>query len=199
MEWVVPDEQLPLASEALIGNGFPRLLGRERVLFGRWDRDSLIHALDDDGWMRAHIIPLSLVGITLEETVKAPVIFAPEHEVLTPKPPRYMLCMIRFLLKHPLSDRSRFRVERDLEWFIHSYVLHGAPANVCLTPQRPEDAEWQETEEQYEKRVEEGVQRMKAWDWGEVDERYLALAERIVRECQYIDEMTDVNEDPSVA
>lgn len=195
-EWAVPDEQLPLASQALIESDFPRVLGRGRPSFGRWDGDSLMHALDEGGWMRAHLIPLSFVGITLEEAVKAPVIFAHEHEILTPKPPRYMLCMLRFLLEHPIGDSSRFRVERDLEFFIHAYILHGHPANVNLTPQRPEDTEWEETEEQYQKRVEEGIQRMNAWDWGEIDERYLALAERVVRECQYIDEMTDVS--PSV-
>ncbi|KAJ6153096.1 hypothetical protein N7497_007415 [Penicillium chrysogenum] len=178
VEWVVPDEQLLFASQVLLENDYPRLLPPKQkwrgysAYSGSWETQSLMHDLDGQGWMRVHLLPLSLVGFTLEETVEVPSTFDHELHLLTPKPAHYMSSLIRHLLQISIGDSSR-----------------DGPANttICTSLNDPE------SDEDYQKRVEEGVRFMKTWDWGNIEERYLAIAERAVRDCRYIDTLTDVN------
>ncbi|KAK4863482.1 hypothetical protein LT330_002260 [Penicillium expansum] len=192
VEWVVPDKQLLFASQMLLENNWPRLLYYERDWNGKprapeyWEAQYLIHALDDEGWMRVHLIPLSLVGFTLEDTVEVPSTFADELHLLTPKPPHYMSSLIRHLLQLPIDHDSRVRVEKDLMGFISAYILKDGPANTTMWTY----LNGQESDEDYQKRVEEGVRFMKTWDWGKIEERYLAIAECAVRDCHYIHTLT---------
>ncbi|CAG8898103.1 unnamed protein product [Penicillium egyptiacum] len=200
VKWVVPDEQMLFASQMLLEHNWPRLLYHERDWIGDpkideyWESQYLMHALDDQGRMRVHLIPMSLAGFTLEETVEVPSIFAHELHLRTPKPPHYMLSLIRHLLKLPIDHDSRIRVEKDLMRFISAYILRG-PANTALWTHLDE----QEIDKDYQKRVEEGVRFMKTWDWSKIEERYLAIAERAVRDCQYIDTLTDVHEEQQMS
>ncbi|CAP94822.1 hypothetical protein E8E15_005248 [Penicillium rubens] len=195
VEWVVPDEQLLFASQVLLENDYPRLLPPKQkfrgysAYSGSWETQSLMHDLDGQGWMRVHLLPLSLVGFTLEETVEVPSTFDHELHLLTPKPAHYMSSLIRHLLQISIGDSSRVRVLKDIGGFISAYILKDGPANttVCTYLNDPE------SDEDYQKRVEEGVRFMKTWDWGNIEERYLAIAERAVRDCRYIDTLTDVN------
>ncbi|KAJ5534678.1 hypothetical protein N7527_000932 [Penicillium freii] len=197
VEWVVPDKQLLLASQVLLENNWPRLLYHEKDWNGRprtaeyWEAQYLMHALDGEGWMRAHLIPLSLVGFTLEDTVEVPSTFAHELHLLTPKPPHYMSSLIRHLLQLPVDHNSRLRVEKDLMGFISAYILKDRPAHTTMWTYLDD----QESDEDYQKRVEKGVQFMKTWDWDKIEERYLAIAERAVRDCRYIDTLTDVHDE----
>ncbi|KAJ5516112.1 hypothetical protein N7527_007672 [Penicillium freii] len=45
--------------------------------------------------------------------------------------------------------------------------------------------------------LEEGVKFIKKWDWGNVEETDLVLAERVVRDCRYVGKLTDVARDPT--
>ncbi|OQE47494.1 hypothetical protein PENCOP_c001G05901 [Penicillium coprophilum] len=166
-EWVVRDEQLLLASQLLLENNWPRLLFHEKDWNGcprapeYWEAQYLMHDLDGQGWMRVHLIPLSLVGFTLEDTVEL-----------------------------PIGHNSRVRIEKDLMGFISAYILKDGPADTTT---------WThlnnlESDEDYQKRIEEGIQFMKTWDWGNIEERHLAIAERAVQDCRYIDTLTDVHD-----
>ncbi|KGO77239.1 hypothetical protein PITC_093110 [Penicillium italicum] len=195
VEWVVPDEQLSLASQVLLEKNYPRLRIPEQkwpgysAYSGSWETQSMMHDLDGQGWMRAHLLPLSLVGFTLEETVEVPSTFAHELHLLTPKPSHYMSSLIRHLLQLSVGDSSRARVEKDLGGFISAYILKDGPANTTIWTYLNDP----ESDEDYQKRVEEGVRFMKTWDWGNIEERYLAIAECAVRDCRYIDTLTDVH------
>lgn len=59
----------------------------------------LMHSLDGQGWMRVHLLPLSLVGFTLDETAPFPSTFDHELHLLTSKPAYYMSSLIRHLLQ----------------------------------------------------------------------------------------------------
>ncbi|CAI7587013.1 unnamed protein product [Penicillium glandicola] len=196
VEWVVPDEQLSFASQVLLENNYPRLHIPEQkwpgysAYSGSWEAKSLMHDLDGQGWMRVHLLPLSLVGFSLDETVEVPSTFAHELHLLTPKPSHYMSSLIRHLLQLSIGDSSRARVEKDLGGFISAYILKDGPANTTVWDYLNDP----ESEEDYQRRVEEGVRFMKTWDWGNIEERYLAMAERAVRDCRYIDTLTDVHE-----
>ncbi|KOS45371.1 hypothetical protein ACN38_g3700 [Penicillium nordicum] len=197
VEWVVPDEQLLFASQVLLENNYARLLIPVQkwpgysAYPGPWETQSLMHDLDGQGWTRAHLLPLSLVGFTLEETVEVPSTFAHELNLLTPKPSHYISSLIRHLLQLSIGDSNRARVEKNLGGFISAYVLKDGPGNtiICTYLKDPE------SDENYQKRVEEGVRFMKTWDWGKIEKRYLAIAERAVRNCRYIDTLTDVYEE----
>ncbi|KAG0158985.1 hypothetical protein PDIDSM_6505 [Penicillium digitatum] len=197
VEWVVPDGQLLLASQVLLENNWPRLLYHEKRWNGNprvpeyWETHYLMHALDSEDWMRVHLIPLSLVGFTLEDTVEVPSTFAHELHLLTPKPPHYMSSLIHHLLQLPIDHNSRIRVEKDLLGFISTYILKDGPANTTVWTYLND----QDSDKDYQKKVEEGVRFMKTWDWGKIEERYLAMAECAVRDCRYINSLTDVHEE----
>ncbi|KAJ5946171.1 hypothetical protein N7454_003010 [Penicillium verhagenii] len=190
VEWAVPDEQLSVASQILIDHGFPLLEhGWNQLVLGMWGTGCLPHDLDGAGHKKVHLLPLSLVGLTLEETIEVPSTFDPELTLRSPKPPRYFLSLFRHLLQLPLADCSRTRVQQDICTFILGSVIHSLPAD---TPRWIVDAE---SEEDYQKRVEQGVLEMKSWDWGEVEPRYLEMAERAVRDCHYTKTLTNVVDD----
>ncbi|KXG45151.1 uncharacterized protein PGRI_040640 [Penicillium griseofulvum] len=191
VEWVVPNSQLLLASQLLLENNWPRLLYYERdwKYPESWEAQCLMHDLDGQGGMRVHLIPLSLVGFTLEDTVEVPSSFAHEFKLLTPTPPHYMSSLIRHLLQLPVGHISRIRVEKDLMGFISAYILKDEPVDMTTLIHRKNP----ESEEDYQKRVEKGIQFMKTWDWSKIEERYITMAECAVQDCRYIDTLTDVN------
>ncbi|KAJ5704161.1 hypothetical protein N7493_011299 [Penicillium malachiteum] len=149
--WAVPDDQLSLPSQILIDKEFP------------------LKDLESSHWRHVHLLPLSFVGLTLEETIEVPSTFADDLSLLSPKPPRYLLSLIRNLLKLPLGDPSRFRVEKEILTFISAYVLHGPPSHT------PRWVVAQQSEESYQEQ-----------------DRYLEIIELAVRNCQYIRILTDV-------
>ncbi|KAJ5374378.1 hypothetical protein N7517_006384 [Penicillium concentricum] len=169
VEWGVPDEQLSRASQILVENHFPRLFTRTRSWFGYWETRCLRHDLDGAGWMCVHLLPLSLVGFTLEDATE--------------------------LRKLRIGDASRLRVEKDLLSFISSYILRGPPGHI--NPELLHRLFEQQSNEELLKKLDEGVRFIKKWDWGNVEETDLALAERVVRDCQYVGKLTDVTWDPA--
>lgn len=96
-----------------------------------------------------------------------------------------MLSLIRYLLDHHISDSSRYHVHNDLLGFISYYILHDTPLNT-----KDGKLEDDESEEDFQKRVEEAVNNMKTWDWGSTEERFLVIAERVVRDCRTISELS---------
>ena len=95
-----------------------------------------------------------------------------------------MLSLIRYLLCHPIGDSSRLRVHSDLVGFIFSYILPDTPLN---TKENEDD----ESEEDFQKRVEEAVRYMKSWDWGATEARYMTIADCVIRDCRSIWQLSD--------
>lgn len=92
--------------------------------------------------MRVHLLSLSLVGFTLEETIEVPSIFNSRRKILTPLPLRYMLSLINHFKKLPIGDSSRIRVEKDLLDSIHFYILPTTPGEAlwnCLGSHQGDD------------------------------------------------------------
>lgn len=187
MEWAVPDEQLSRASEVLQDCGYPRVYGNERPEFGYWDQKCLSHDLGTMEWMCVHLLTLTLVDITLGETIEVPSTFTDELRIRSPKPQRYLMSLLRHLLNLPVGDASRMRIEKDLGCFYSSYLMHSPPAHRRYLEAR-------ETDEEYQARVEDGVRMLKSWDWTPSEEVYLEYAERSVRDARLISEMTEVIE-----
>lgn len=129
-----------------------------------------------------YLYPLSFIGLTLEDTVEVTTTFDHTIRIRTPKPPMYMVSLIRHLLDHPVGDRFRFRVECDLVSFISFYILRDKPLNM-----KDGESDADESEEDFQKRVEDAVREMKTWDWGADGNNYLCIAESIVRDCRSIE------------
>ncbi|KAJ6125611.1 hypothetical protein N7471_012928 [Penicillium samsonianum] len=178
-----------------VENNFPRLSTGNRWWFGFWDTGCLRHDLDGAGWMCVHLFPLSLVDFTLEDTTEVPSMFAPDINIRTPKPPQYMLSLIHHLRKLRIGGPSRIRVKKDLLSFISSYIFHGPPGHIH--PELLHRLSEQQSKENLLKKLDEGVRFMKGWNWGNVEETDLALAERVVRDCHYVGKLTDVTQDPA--
>lgn len=144
------------------------------------------HDLDGAAIERVNLLPLSLIGLTLDETYEVPSTFDRDLYLLTPKPFPYFLSLFRLLLRLPIGDVSRNRVKQDVYIFIAYHLMHALPAH---TPTWVIDAE---SDESYQQRVEEGVREMKTWNWDVVEERMLDIAERAIRDTDYINHLTDV-------
>lgn len=150
--------------------------------FGQWERAGFIHNLDIAGRSRIYLYPLSFVGLVLQDTVEVISIFDRTLRVLTPKPRMYMVSLIRHLLDHPIGNSARIRVQDSLlGFFISSYILRDIPMN---TKEGEDDND--ESEEDYQQRVEEAVRDMRTWNWDTMEEGYLSIAERLVRDCPSI-------------
>lgn len=183
----MPDELLSLSSETLSDSGIPCVPPSAKLTetYGKWERGGFIHAFDPAGSHKIFLYPLSLIGLTLQDTVEVTATFDHTLRVLTPKPRIYMLSLIRYLLDRPISDDSRFHVHSDLLGFISFYLLHDTPLNT-----KDDELEDDESEEDFQKRVEEAVHNMKTWDWESTEERFLVIAERVVRDCRTISELS---------
>jgi hypothetical protein len=48
-----------------------------------------------------------------------------------------------------------------------------------------------ESDEDFQKRLEDAVNEMKTWDWNAVGNRYLDIAESVVRDCHSIDQLSN--------
>ena len=178
---------LSLSSRILSDLGIPSSPPCQSVIsiwYGKWEKAGVVHKLNEIGRYRIHIYPLSFVDLALKDTVEVISTFDRTLSILTPKPPMYMSSLIRYLLQHPVGDNSRFRIEYDLVSFISSYILRDKPLNT-------KEMEEEESEEDFQRRVEEGVQWMKTWDWGATEEKYLIIAERVVRYCPSIQQLSD--------
>jgi hypothetical protein len=186
----VPDEQLQQASQILVDHKFPLLHDPPRVEFGYWDTGCLRHGLDGSGWMRVHLLPLLLVGFTLEETIEVPSLFNPKVQIRTPLPLRYMLLLINHLKKLPMGDSSRNRVRKDLYSFMAYDILPITPEEALCSI--PDPSKPLETEERYQERVRVGMEFMRAWDWGHIEQDDLALVESLVLDCRKDYELTEV-------
>ena len=92
-----------------------------------------------------------------------------------------MVSLIRHLLDHPIGDSFRIQVEDSLLGFISSYILRDTPINT-----KEGESDEDESEEHFQQRVEEAVQDMRTWNWDATDKEYLIIAERLVRDCRSI-------------
>lgn len=133
-----------------------------------------------------NLYPLSLIGLAPQDTVEVSSTFDRTFRVLTPKPQPYMVSLIRQLLNRPLEDNFRLRTKDNLLSFISFYILHDKPLNTKY-------AGWEndlESEEDFQRRVEHGVEEMKTWAWDTGDKSYLCIAESLVRHCEMIDQLS---------
>jgi hypothetical protein len=181
----VPDEQLPLASQILVENGFP-IGGHSSIMVEvdkEWETVGMMHTIED-GYIfrktRIHLYPLSFIDLTLEDTVEATYMYDRSQTILTPKPPNFMLSLIRHLLKRPIGGPGRLRVEIELDNFI-GYALFRIPKfddeddmSECVEDSKSDI-------EEFKKKAEEVLIEVKQWDWGCADQKYLDIVEKLIR------------------
>ncbi|GFF46548.1 hypothetical protein IFM46972_08068 [Aspergillus udagawae] len=186
VEWAVPDALLSLSSQILSDCGIPCVAPLNNVIgrYGQWERVAIIHKLNERSPI--YLYPLSLVGFALRDTVKVTSTFDPTLWILTPKPRMYMQSLICHLLDHPVGDRFRLRVQADLVSFISFYVLGDKPLDT-----KNGECDDDESEEDFQKRVDNAVRRMKSWDWGADENNYLRIAESVVRNCRSIYQLSN--------
>lgn len=179
----MPDALLSLASQTLSDQGIPCVPPSTSIStrFGQWERAGFIHNLDIAGRSRIYLYPLSFVGLGLQDTVEVISTFDRSLKVLTPKPRMYMMSLIRHLLDRPIGSSSRIQVQDSLLGFISSYILCDTPMN---TKEGEDDND--ESEEDYQQRVEEAVRDMRNWNWSTTEQGYLSIAESLVRDCPSI-------------
>lgn len=101
-----------------------------------------------------------------------------------------MLSLVRLLLNYPLGDERRVKVERDLISFITYYIFDSPPAETEIDFEEDD-----ESEEDFQERVEQAVRKVRAWDWEapEDDEEALAVVESVVRSCKSIGKLSKVS------
>ncbi|OJJ50323.1 hypothetical protein ASPZODRAFT_58781 [Penicilliopsis zonata CBS 506.65] len=188
VEWAVPDELLSFSSQVLSKYGFSRVPPSTKVTdrYGPWERGCIVHKHKLDESSPIYLYPLSFVGLALQDTVKVTSTFDRTLPILTPKPPMYMVSLLRHLLYHPVNDSFRLRVIDDLLSFISFYILRDKPLNT-------KEVGWEdeESEEDFQQRLEEAVLEMKSWDWGASREEYLCIAESVVRDCRSIYQLSN--------
>ncbi|KAJ6134463.1 hypothetical protein N7523_000785 [Penicillium sp. IBT 18751x] len=185
VEWAVPDELLSLSSQILSDHGFPSVPPSREATdrYGKWERACIIHKLGENS--PVYLYPLSFLGLALQDAFEVASTFDRTLKILTPKPPTYMVSLIRHLLNHPVDDNFRLRVKDDLVSFISFYILRDKPLNT-----KEGECDDDESEEDFQRRVEEAVTEMKTWDWGADGTNYLSIAESVVRDCRSIEQLT---------
>ncbi|KAJ5143642.1 uncharacterized protein N7515_002429 [Penicillium bovifimosum] len=184
VEWAVPDGLLSLASEILSNLGFPRVPPSTgtAVDYGEWDRACIIHRLGKD--CPVYLYPLSFVGLELQDTCEVTSTFDRSLKILTPKPNKYMVSLLRHLLNHLPDDTFRLRVKDDLLSFICFYILRQKPLST-----KHGECDDDESEEDYQNRVGEALKKMGTWDWGADGKAYLRISESVLRDCRSIDRL----------
>ncbi|KAJ6114879.1 hypothetical protein N7486_000657 [Penicillium sp. IBT 16267x] len=184
-EWVIPDEQLPFASQILLEADFPRIYPSPRPWVGYWDRLSWAHYVGAPSANLNHgtiyLIPMSLVGFSLEDTIRVKPTFHDTLHIFTPKPAPYMRSLIEMLQAFEIHNVRRYRVQMDLMSFVCNGLLkipmEGLPYYI------PRD-------EQFKKRAVDAVKVARTWDWGPVDPALAQLVHRVICEPQFIWELT---------
>jgi hypothetical protein len=150
----------------------------------QWETAGVIHTIEEgciSHQIRIHLYALSFVDLALEDTVTARSTLAMVESILAPKPPYFMLSLIRHLLRCPIRDPERQRVHRELFGFIAHYILREPPFDEKDKAELDKD---EEAGEEFEKRVEEAFTEVKTWDWGSTDQKYLNIVEKIICDCR---------------
>ncbi|KAI9045381.1 uncharacterized protein KD926_008808 [Aspergillus affinis] len=185
VEWAIPNELFSLASKIPSEQGFPAVPTSSGAAFwyGEWDRTCTTHSLGES--CPVYLYPLSLVGLELQDTCKVTSTFDRTLKILTPKPTKCMVSLLRLLLNYPLGDISRRRVKIDLLAFICGYVLREKPLN---TKEGVYDNG--ESDEEYQNKAGEALREMETWDWDAGRKDYLSIAETMMRDARVIDQLT---------
>ena len=97
-----------------------------------------------------------------------------------------MISLICQLLGHPVGDSFRSRLTLDLLTFISFYILRDKPLYT-----KDGKCDDDESEKDSQKRVEDAVQQMKNWNWGDANSSYLLIAESVVRDCRSIAQLSN--------
>lgn len=124
---------------------------------------------------------MSLVGVTLQDTMRVKPTFDDKFHILTPKPAPYMRSLIQMLRGFEIHDVRRYRVQMDLMSFVCVGLLQGPMEG--LPYYKPRD-------EAFKKRTLDAVKVVRTWDWGIVDPVLAQIVHRIVCEPQFIWDLT---------
>jgi hypothetical protein len=171
----VLDEQLLLASQILLENGFPidgcSQESDETAGVG------VMHTIHiEDGYAlrktRAHLCPLSFVDLILEEA-RSSSNKPPTINTLTRKPPNSMQSVIHHLLRRPIHDPEREKVYRELLGSMVYFILRGPPFK-----------DKEETDEEFEKRAQQAVITVEKLDLRCTDQKHLDIVENIIRDIE---------------
>ncbi|KAJ5623073.1 hypothetical protein N7490_011678 [Penicillium lividum] len=180
-EWVIPDDQLPGASQILVEAGYPRVFPSVRPWVGWWDTRSWCHDIKmpehnlDFGVV--YLLPLSIVGFSLADTARVPCSFDDSFNILTPKPVAYCVSLVKLLRGFEVDDARRFRVQADLMHFICHAIdqipMEATPYIVLPTMEQ-------------KMKTDNGIRTVIHWQWGKTDILTKSIILHCVRDPQMI-------------
>lgn len=99
-----------------------------------------------------------------------------------------LLDLVKYLFSRPLGlPPAILRVEADLVYFISFYTLRDKPLS---TKDGELEFDAEESEEDFQTRVEYAVTVMRAWDCVAAGNNYVKIAEAVVQDCRFIPQLS---------
>lgn len=135
--------------------------------------------LSNNPEVRIRLYTLSFVALTLQDTERAESLFDHEQSILIPKDPNYFVSLVQLLRKYPDDLIHRTKVEIELCTFLAYHILHEP-----TIPTYEKGCESDESEDEYQQRVERGISSVRAWDWGSIEKDYSSMLEGMLQDAQ---------------
>ncbi|KAK2752124.1 hypothetical protein FQN55_008014 [Onygenales sp. PD_40] len=180
LKWLVPDNQLQLASTMLLDHHIPRGGSSKwrADKYGDWEGVGIMHS---HAGMRIHLLPLSYARLTLDDCMETLSGVSQKERALVPNPRAYFISLIRLAMGLPEgAERSDNTINFAI--FLEHYVF----------PKLPEgEEEEDESEEHFQQRVEQAISYVNKWEWKPEEEKYLHLAERIICDCSLVNTLRE--------
>lgn len=170
-DFIVPDSQMDHASTILRNAGF-RTLEPSRSLkcAGIFGTAGHLHvsAYDRQQWpIRLHLLPESLVHLSIHDTESVPSRFDQTRTLYRPKLPEHCVSLVRCLEDYPLRSRDRGRPERYLTILFAVGVFKEQQFGKLWVPE--EDLE---SKAEFQARRFAAVREIQSWKLAEKDESY---------------------------
>ncbi|KAK2804374.1 hypothetical protein FQN50_006667 [Emmonsiellopsis sp. PD_5] len=178
LEWLVPDNQLQLVSTILLDHhiprgGFPKMhTDKYRVMEG-------VGIMHYHAGTRIHLLPLSYARLTLDDCIETVSGVSRNERVLVPNPRAYFISLIHLAMVLPEGTEKAYN-SINFGVFLEYYVF----------PRLPEgEEEEDESEEHFQQRVEQAISYVNKWEWKPEEEKYLRIAERVIRDCSLVNRL----------
>ncbi|WEW61208.1 hypothetical protein PRK78_006698 [Emydomyces testavorans] len=182
LKWAIPDSQLSLASNVLLDHNVPRGgLSRDQArMYSEWETVGALHRC---GSMLVHLVPLSYTRLSLNDCTEVLSGVSLKQKTLVPRFRPYLISLIRTVMDMPWGiGGQRTLVRIDIAVFIQ-YVVFPKLLD--------EEDEESESEDHFQQRVEQALSSVRQWGWKPEEEKYLNIAEKIIRDGNFVNTLGD--------